>query len=466
MKINFIYDILGPVCGIPNGTPSDNLHFFWNCNFNTYQGECLDTLKKYNKDLNYWDVSSLNTVLDETLCVSDILDINNDILYLYPLSTSGKYYESLGKFKNIKKSIFSLISKKAIDLINNNSNVYIYYEHIGEPDFDSDILKAIYDECISIKLNIEKLLIINGTNSNDLILEDFREKYGHFEKIKLLTYNWPLPFKSLELRGVFGIEENKDSETSTIADITHINNSKSKKALFLNRRLRYHRLLSLCLLADSNLLDNIMCSFDMEQNMYDNLEYMILNDTIQHNPIYISNSEIKNKILNGYSKLLKINKQVLDKDDLSIVHGYGMETKELYEQTYFSIVSETEFTKFRQSFTEKILKPIQHFHPFVVIGSPFLLKILKSYGFKTFDRWWDESYDNEEDDEVRFLKVMDTISNLININDNEWKSIIHDMKDVLIHNNELLLSFDEEKMKTIISKNLKRVIEYNTKYIL
>ena len=96
----------------------------------------------------------------------------------------------------------------------------------------------------------------------------------------------------------------------------------------------------------------------------------------------------------------------------------------------------------------------------------FLLKILKSYGFKTFDRWWDESYDNEEDDEVRFLKVMDTISNLININDNEWKSIIHDMKDVLIHNNELLLSFDEEKMKTIISKNLKRVIEYNTKYIL
>ena len=145
MKINFIYDILGPVCGIPNGTPSDNLHFFWNCNFNTYQGECLDTLKKYNKDLNYWDVSSLNTVLDETLCVSDILDINNDILYLYPLSTSGKYYESLGKFKNIKKSIFSLISKKAIDLINNNSNVYIYYEHIGEPDFDSDILKAIYD---------------------------------------------------------------------------------------------------------------------------------------------------------------------------------------------------------------------------------------------------------------------------------------------------------------------------------
>ena len=61
---------------------------------------------------------------------------------------------------------------------------------------------------------------------------------------------------------------------------------------------------------------------------------------------------------------------------------------------------------------------------------------------------------------------MDTISNLININDNEWKSIIHDMKDVLIHNNELLLSFDEEKMKTIISKNLKRAIEYNTKYIL
>lgn len=441
MKINFVYDILASDKAFPNG-----------CD-----------LKKLD---SYWYVDSLNVIRDNDLCISDSLDNNENQIYFYPLSTSGNYDESLGQFPEIKKSLFSCISKKAIEIINNTKNVYVYYEHVGEPDFSSDILKRIYDECGEINLNIEKLLIVNGTNSNDLILEDFREKYGHLDDIKLLTYNWPIPFKSLELRGVLGIEENKDSKTSTIADISHIEKLKTKKALFLNRRLRYHRLLSLCFLAERDLLKDILYSFDIEQNMFDNIEYMIRNDEIQHNPIYISDLKNKEKILSGYKLLQKIGKNILDKSELSKVHGYGMETKELYEETFFSIISETTFSKFTQSFTEKILKPIQHFHPFVLIGSPFILKILKSYGFKTFDKWWDESYDLEEDDELRLLKVMELIYQLIDTDENKWYSMLNEMKEILVHNHNLLLSFNEEKLKEIISKNIKKIIKYNTKYVL
>ena len=441
MKINFLYDIIGPEYPIPNGSD-------------------------LNSSENYWDVDSLNVVIDEHLSINNLLNKNENQIYFYPLSTSGDYYKSLGKFSDIKKSVFSLISPKAISIINDTENVYVYYEHTGEPDFSSDVLKIIYDECTKINLNIEKVFIVNGVNSNDIILEDFREKYGHFEKIKLFTYNWPIPFKSLELRGVLGIEENRDSKTSTIANISHIENNKTKKALFLNRRLRYHRLLSLCFLAEKNLLKNILYSFDIKENMFDNIEYMIRNDEIQHNPIYISDELNKQKILSGYKSLLKIGKNTLDKDELSQVHGYGMETKELYEQTFFSIVSETMFNKFTQSFTEKILKPIQHFHPFVLIGSPYTLKVLRLYGFKTFDKWWDESYDEIEDDEARLLQVIDLISELINIDESRWYEMIAEMKEILIYNHNLLLSFNENKMKSIILKNIKRVVKYNSKYIL
>ena len=442
MKINFLYDILGPTKPFPNGYTS-----------------------LYSID-NFWYVDSLNSIIGENLSIDDYLSTDKTQIYFYPISTSGDYYKSLGISHKRNQSIFSKISKKAISVINDTENVYAFFEHTGEPDFDSDILKKIYDDCKDIKLNIEKVLIVNGVNSNNIILEDFREKYGCYEKIKLLTYNWPIPFKSLELRGALGIEKNKDSETSTIADISHIKSKKVKKALFLNRRLRYHRLLSLCFLAENDTLNDILYSFDIKQNMFDNIEHMIKNDEIQHNPIYITNYVDKSKILSGYKKLLKIEKNTLDKDELSTVHGYGMESRELYEQTFFSIVSETTFSKFTQSFTEKILKPIQHHHPFILIGSPYTLKVLKKYGFKTFNKWWDESYDNIENDEQRLLSVMKIINRLINISASDWYRMLEEMEDILIHNHKLLLSFDDTKIEPLLLKNIQEIIKNNSNYIL
>ena len=61
---------------------------------------------------------------------------------------------------------------------------------------------------------------------------------------------------------------------------------------------------------------------------------------------------------------------------------------------YFDIVTETSFEDTdKLFFTEKIVRSIVNLHPFIVISSANYLKELKTLGFKTFDGFIDESYD-------------------------------------------------------------------------
>ena len=68
------------------------------------------------------------------------------------------------------------------------------------------------------------------------------------------------------------------------------------------------------------------------------------------------------------------------------------------------LVTETVAQGRRQHITEKTFKPIALGMPFVLVGTQGSLKYLRSYGFKTFDSVWDESYDDEPDD-VRIERI-------------------------------------------------------------
>jgi hypothetical protein len=61
------------------------------------------------------------------------------------------------------------------------------------------------------------------------------------------------------------------------------------------------------------------------------------------------------------------------------------------------LVTETVATGRRHHLTEKTFKPIAMGMPFVIVGTRGSLKYLRSYGFRTFDGIWDESYDDAED---------------------------------------------------------------------
>ena len=79
---------------------------------------------------------------------------------------------------------------------------------------------------------------------------------------------------------------------------------------------------------------------------------------------------------------------------------------ELTTESLIYHVSETVYFGRRQHLTEKTFKPIAMGMPFVLTAPAHSLEYLKSYGFKTFDSIWDESYDQEENDLVRAKRVV------------------------------------------------------------
>ena len=69
-----------------------------------------------------------------------------------------------------------------------------------------------------------------------------------------------------------------------------------------------------------------------------------------------------------------------------------------------------------------------------------MLKLLRSFGFLTFGKWIDESYDGIEDDWDRLYAIAKETERLCNLYDNELDYIILDMKNTLDYNYEVLVN--------------------------
>ena len=92
--------------------------------------------------------------------------------------------------------------------------------------------------------------------------------------------------------------------------------------------------------------------------------------------------------------------------------------------------------------TEKLFKPTLTHRPFIVLGNKHYLKDLKSiFGFKTFDKFWDESYDDVDDARVAIKIIIDNLKYLQSLPFNKLQNMLIDMKDILIHNNTVALKY-------------------------
>lgn len=350
-----------------------------------------------------------------------------------------------------------LFSPQLLDLIKNNKNFKILFMDVREGAYPHDIQFLIKINNFLNKHNInhhDKVVVstnnnfINELTSNPIFLT-FKNK------IKLYSNNYYLLTAG---RFISELRVNNNSiieNDYTFSIQQNLNfNDRDKYFLMYNRNSeRLHRAYFVNELYKSNLLDSGFVSFF--ENPY--LE-SFLENAHEYPPIGLSSVDLLD-IKNNYKNYYPL---VIDDGDGEKVAGFHnfLSRKDEYENSYFTIVSETNAESTYCFITEKTVKPIMNLHPFLIIGNPYTLKILKSYGFQTFDKWWDESYDNEFDFKERAKMVLSIVSDLCSKSKEEMNSLLFEMNDVLIYNKNLLhklstsKEFEKEFFKNIVDKNI------------
>jgi hypothetical protein len=167
-------------------------------------------------------------------------------------------------------------------------------------------------------------------------------------------------------------------------------------------------------------------------------------------PLFINDTIDKLKSIDGYP--LRI-----DSNDEHIPNGsYSIGPLPELMSSFLHVVTETMFWDNRTHLTEKIFKPIVAKQPFVLVGCATNLEYLKSYGFKTFDRWWDESYDGITDPIKRIEAVSKIVKYICSKSLSELEDMLSEMRETLDYNYNRFYSTEFiNSVWTELSVNLK-----------
>ena len=137
---------------------------------------------------------------------------------------------------------------------------------------------------------------------------------------------------------------------------------------------------------------------------------------------------------------------------------YGMDQDifELpYNDTNYSLVSETNDNNYEVFMTEKIWKPIMAQHVFVVHGNHLYLQKLREIGFKTFGSYFDESYDLEHNRDKKIDAIVSLCKDLKTVN---WQDIYRQTISLRQHDYDTF--FNKEKLSEQVNKTLISFLEF------
>jgi len=207
------------------------------------------------------------------------------------------------------------------------------------------------------------------------------------------------------------------------------------KVLCYNRRPRTHRkILVYYLQKNPDLLKNIDLTFGGVSNAHMNINHI--------NPLRecIKDESLCQEIFDYF----EINSDLelrIDESDLEINLADSFNLVQ-HQETFISLVSETEIREDILFLSEKIYKPIYAQQPFIIYGNPYSLKHLKELGFKTFNKWINESYDNEENFEKRLAMILEELKIIASKSLEELTDIRNEMREALIHNYKHFLITD------------------------
>lgn len=271
----------------------------------------------------------------------------------------------------------------------------------------------------SIRLLTESASILAEV---DRVSKVFDKPYIQVEWLRIFEYN---------VRNACNIKDYRKLNTLEIKQY-------DKKYLSLNRRWRQHRPILVGLLEVHDLLDKGHVSFckNVDGQNWDNI-YGYIQGSVQY-----CDTDIYNLFQNNRDRIENIPDMFLDTQELYVNQVQVDNNLDyFYENTYFSIVSETNYFKELGEglfLSEKVFKPILRCHPFILMSRPHSLGKLKDLGYKTFSPYIDESYDEEVNDYERLRMIIKETERLCNLPESQLIEFLTAVKEIVEYNYSVL----------------------------
>lgn len=357
-------------------------------------------------------------------------DVERD--FIYPIEQFGAIDKLIGQEDDYKDFCFlHFIKKSSLNKIKNNNGKIVVLS-FEESRIELNSIIFLHNKLV--EFDIDKIYYITGNNwSTYEHYKTWCKNNGLQIKIVMINSNEQLYLKGQDLYKGHG----------TFVNENELDNKREKRFLCFNRRIRPHRYAMIAMFHHNNLLKDNLVSYSLERGK--DLNHLGEQGPDLHTMNTIMGKTIlRDSYMSYYNELVKLSPMTIDYENLSNVMGPGHENKEPYLKTYFSIVTETPFPERNYFLTEKIYRPMIQYHPFIVYGSPFTLKNLKELGFKTFSPYIDESYDETISPFKRMQKITKEIKRLCGMSDTEIHEWFLGMKDILIHNRNLMYNYGRE----------------------
>ena len=231
-----------------------------------------------------------------------------------------------------------------------------------------------------------------------------------------------------------------------------------KKTFFSPNRIiggeRKHRVLMLYFMARLDLLDN---------NISAPAVCPVENQSIQEIAEYFKHywPDSESGIINTISQIDL--PRFFPNEETQRMSSCWLDQFELAAESLIYHVSETVYFGRRQHLTEKTFKPIAMGMPFILNAPAGSLAYLKSYGFKTFDSVWDESYDQNINDYTRIGDTARILQKINRLSLDEKQKMFEKCIPIIEHNWNHFYGGDFEKILwtelTMMLDNLKAAVQ-------
>ena len=327
-------------------------------------------------------------------------------------------------------NIFQYLGEEFLNSLKNNLTILLVdYTYEGFSKYQCPIIKILENNCANYGINPKRIFYFSGN------LKD------HSDTINTIPM-FVLDNKNSWSRWI------KVNRTLESVKVECLKNFEDKIFLSLSRRNRFHRVIGHLLLSNSPIFNYGIISQNTIKNIgIDN--------------ITIEKLELSEKAIKRFGKTLPL---IADKNNFNINDPFNS-LSTLHTSTVFSIVNETladDYNKTSLFYSEKMLKPIINFQPMIIFGQPGINHELTRLGFKTYDKYFDLSFDYEPDMILRYRGILNNINKLVldlsNMSKEEKIDWRFKHREILEHNYQVFLNTLHSKKQSQLFFELVRKI--------